>query len=192
MGIPEEAAQRRRADDHGALRFPLRQRFSTGYNGTLAVRPNFPKARSGIPAAALRIRRIHGPDGTSYGASIDRTGTRLATAGSDGQVKVWNVVLGRLDHAFRAHDGWASDVAFSPDGSRLASTGQDDKVRIWTLAPNPTPGQRESGAGARSLPANAAESSASPGAPTASGSRPPVRTGPFASGIYRIAAPGTR
>ena len=88
-----------------------------------------------------RIRRMHGPDGTSYGASIDRTGTRLATAGSDGQVKVWNVVLGRLDHAFRAHDGWASDVAFSPDGRRLASTGQDDKVRIWILAPDPTPGQ---------------------------------------------------
>src|SRR5262249_18041165 len=59
-----------------------------------------------------RIRRIHGPDGTAFGAAIDRTGTRLAIAGSDGQVKVWNVVVGRLDHAFRAHEGWVADVAF--------------------------------------------------------------------------------
>jgi eukaryotic-like serine/threonine-protein kinase len=88
----------------------------------------------------LRIRRIHGPDGTSYGAAIDPSGMRLATAGSDGQVKVWNVVLGRLDHAFRAHDGWASDVAFSPNGSQLASAGQDDKLRIWNLTPDPRPG----------------------------------------------------
>jgi eukaryotic-like serine/threonine-protein kinase len=88
----------------------------------------------------LQSRRIHGPDGTSFGAAVDPGGTRLATAGSDGQVKVWNVVLGRLDHAFRAHEGWASDVAFSPDGSRLASSGQDDKVRIWTLAPTQVPG----------------------------------------------------
>ena len=80
------------------------------------------------------IRRIHGPDGTAFGASIDRSGTRLATAGSDGQVKVWNVVLGRSIMPFAAIEGWVADVAFSPDGTRLASAGQDDKVRIWNLA----------------------------------------------------------
>ena len=86
-------------------------------------------------ANGVRSRRLHGPDGTSFGAAIDCRGTRLATAGSDGQVKVWNVVAGRLDHAFRAHEGWAADVAFSPDGNRLASAGQDDRVCIWDLAP---------------------------------------------------------
>ncbi len=85
----------------------------------------------------VRSRRLHGPDTTSFGAAIDRSGTRLATAGSDGQVKVWNVVDGRLEHAFRAHEGWAADVAFSPDGNRIASAGQDDRVRIWNLVQKP-------------------------------------------------------
>jgi WD40 repeat protein/tRNA A-37 threonylcarbamoyl transferase component Bud32 len=86
------------------------------------------------------IRMIHGPDGTAFGAAIDRSGTRLAMAGPDGQVKVWNVILGRLDHAFRAHQGWVADVAFSPDGTMLASAGQDDTVRIWKLTREPAPG----------------------------------------------------
>ncbi len=96
---------------------------------------NFPSGSIWDTESGVRIRRLHGPDGTSFGAAIDRQGTRLATAGSDGQVKVWNVVAGRLDHAFRAHEGWAADVAFSADGNRLASAGQDDKVCIWDLAP---------------------------------------------------------
>ena len=75
------------------------------------------------PGGGSPIRRIHGPDGTAFGASIDRTGTRLAMGRPDGQVKVWNVVLGRLDHAFLAGEGWVADVAFSPDGTRLASGG---------------------------------------------------------------------
>ena len=92
------------------------------------------------PGSGASIRRIHGPDSTSYGAAIDRTGTRLATAGSDGQVKVWNIVQGRLEYAFRAHEGWASDVAFDRDGSRLATSGEDGKLRIWSLLLNPPPG----------------------------------------------------
>jgi eukaryotic-like serine/threonine-protein kinase len=113
--------------------------FRPGTN-SLRCMSDLPEGSIWDTGDGLETRRIHGPDGTSFGASIDRSGNRLATAGSDGQVKVWNVVLGRLDLAFRAHEGWASDVAFSPDGNRLASSGQDDKVRIWTLAPTQAPG----------------------------------------------------
>src|SRR5262249_58061820 len=59
--------------------------------------------------------RLHGPDGTAYGLCFDRSGTRLATAGPEGIVKVWNVVEGKMTHLIRAHRGWASGVAFSPD-----------------------------------------------------------------------------
>ena len=119
----------------GHSAFLCGERFYDRETGTRVVSLNFPSGSIWDTESGVRIRRLHGPDGTSFGAAIDRQGTRLATAGSDGQVKVWNVVSGQLDHAFRAHEGWAADVAFSPDGNRLASAGQDDKVCIWDLAP---------------------------------------------------------
>jgi WD40 repeat protein len=84
-----------------------------------------------------RVRHIDGPDGSIYGLSFDRTGSRLATAGMDGQIKLWDLTLGGLPHAFRGPPGWAADVAFSEDGSRLASAHEDGSVRIWdaTLGP---------------------------------------------------------
>ena len=62
-------------------------------------------------------------------------------AGPDGQVKVWNVVLGRLDHAFRAARRLGGRRGVQP-GRQLGSPplGQDDKVRIWDLALEPPPG----------------------------------------------------
>ena len=41
--------------------------------------------------------RLHGPDGSAYGLTFDRPGIRVATAGSDGVVKVWNVRHGPDD-----------------------------------------------------------------------------------------------
>ncbi len=88
-------------------------------------------------------RRIHGPDGTAYGLTFDRSGTRMATAGIDGQIKIWDIVAGRLQHIFPGHTGWAAGVAFSPDGLRLASGGEDGTVRIWNASqvsgPSPQP-----------------------------------------------------
>ena len=58
---------------------------------------------------------------------------RLASAGDDGRVLVWDpaapgagpVELGR-------HNGAVSAVAALPDG-RLASAGDDDRVRLWDV-----------------------------------------------------------
>ena len=87
--------------------------------------------------------RLHGPDGTAYGLTFDRSGTLLATAGAEGIVKVWNVVEGKMTHLIRAHRGWASGVAFSVDSSRLATSGQDGMVRIWDIGPGGGDGGRE-------------------------------------------------
>jgi len=93
----------------------------------------------GVPiwdtSTGVKLRRIHGPDGSAYGVSFDRAGLRMATAGMDGQIKVWDLSRGKLDHAFRGHEGWAADVAFNPNGTKLASGGQDGTVRIWDVMP---------------------------------------------------------
>jgi WD40 repeat protein len=60
-------------------------------------------------------------------------GARLASAGEDGMVRVWDLAAGREALTLR-HQGWVSAVAFSPAGGRLASAGSDGTVRVWDAA----------------------------------------------------------
>ena len=160
-------------------------------NDALRCKSDLPEDSIWDTGSGSRIRRIHGPDGTAYGASIDRTGTRLAIAGSDGQVKVWNLVLGRLDHAFEHRKaGWptwhsAPTALALRRRARMTWFGSGTSHRIR----RPAPRRRFH---RWSFPARVTGSSASPGVPTASGSRPPARMGRPVSGIFHTRLPTAR
>ena len=61
----------------------------------------------------------------------------LATAGEDGDVKLWNIRSGRPARALRGHTGPVRALSFSADGQRLISAGQDGTVRIWSTVGSP-------------------------------------------------------
>jgi WD40 repeat protein len=58
-------------------------------------------------------------------------GTRLASAGEDGTVKLWDVGTGQAALTLPGHSSAVHSLSFSPDGARLASGGEDRTVRIW-------------------------------------------------------------
>ena len=65
-------------------------------------------------------------------------GSKLASAGKDGTVRLWDLGEGIGDRnqparILRGHLGPVFGVAFSPDGAMLASAGQDATVRLWHL-----------------------------------------------------------
>jgi WD40 repeat protein/serine/threonine protein kinase len=67
-------------------------------------------------------------------------GARLASAGGDGRVKIWNSRTGDVVQTVpRAHAGSVVAVAFHPDGCCLASAGADGLVKIWDLTTSPEP-----------------------------------------------------
>jgi WD40 repeat protein len=68
------------------------------------------------------------------GAVVFSHGMRLASAGQDGTVRVWDAESGDELLRLTGHDDWVHAVAFSPDGARLASAGQDGTVRVWDAA----------------------------------------------------------
>jgi WD40 repeat protein len=59
---------------------------------------------------------------------------RLASAGDDHTVKIWDAATGQESLTLKAHTNMVWGVAFSPDGRRLASASADDTVKVWDAA----------------------------------------------------------
>jgi WD40 repeat protein/tRNA A-37 threonylcarbamoyl transferase component Bud32 len=89
-------------------------------------------------------RRFAGGQVTLYGhvgrvaaVAFSPDGTRLASAGGDGMLRVWEVATGAELFARRGRaarpdaPAGLSAVAYSPDGRRLATTGADETLRLW-------------------------------------------------------------
>ncbi|KAJ6263419.1 Beta-TrCP [Drechslerella dactyloides] len=84
-------------------------------------------------------RAVKAHDAPVITAAVDPTGTLLATGGSDGLVKVWDIKGGFVTHNLRGHGGVISALSFfaPPDKNarkwRLASAADDTKVIVWDL-----------------------------------------------------------
>ena len=49
-------------------------------------------------------------------------GALFATAGQDGQVRIWGTADGEVRHTLKVGDGWAEKLAWSSDGKLLAAS----------------------------------------------------------------------
>jgi WD40 repeat protein len=66
--------------------------------------------------------------------AFNPVGSRLATAGADAAIRIWDVETKTLAQTLRGHDDGVSSLAFSPTGDRLAAAGGDGTVRMWDPA----------------------------------------------------------
>jgi WD40 repeat protein len=111
----------------------------------LAVARSFPVSLGGlgevriIDAASGRevSRPVKGHSRRVTRLSFSPNGKRVATGGSDGTVKVWDVAMGQETLTLKGHTAGVTDLAFSPDGHSLISASWDGTVRIWDATPLP-------------------------------------------------------
>ncbi|MFP6738123.1 MAG: WD40 repeat domain-containing protein [Planctomycetota bacterium] len=89
------------------------------------------QADSASSAAAQPVRIFSGHAAPVYDVSISPDARLLATASSDGALKIWNVGDGAERATLSGHKGKVMSVTFSPDGHFLLSGGEDGTVKLW-------------------------------------------------------------
>ena len=82
-----------------------------------------------LPHAALVRTRIHPGRVLACAASAD--GACIASAGSEGVIKVWDAGTGRELGSFAGHTAGVNALAYSGDGAILASASSDRRLRLW-------------------------------------------------------------
>jgi serine/threonine protein kinase/WD40 repeat protein len=75
----------------------------------------------------------HGHHGIIWDIACSLDGKRLATAGDDGTVRVWDAESLSELRVLRGHDDPVFTVALSPDGQWLASAGMAGSTKLWDL-----------------------------------------------------------
>lgn len=86
---------------------------------------------------------LSGHRGWVYALAFASDGSRLASGGQDGQVRLWNLAAKDLaakpsSRVLGKQGSWIGALAFSPADQTLASGGFNGQIRLWPLGPTRT------------------------------------------------------
>ncbi len=80
------------------------------------------------------VATLTGHESSVRAVSFDPEGRRLATAGADRTVRIWDGISAELLKTLKGHQGPVNAVAFSSDGTLLASASDDRTAHVWDLS----------------------------------------------------------
>jgi len=115
--------------DIESLQFLDDDRIAMACGGMVAV----------LEVASGDVRMFPGHEGTVGQVALSRDGTKLLSAGTDREPRVWDLATGRLMLTLPRHPSWVQGCDFSPTGNAIATGCRDGVVRIF----NATTGVQE-------------------------------------------------
>jgi WD40 repeat protein len=82
---------------------------------------------------AKPVRDLAESQDAVFAVAFSPDGARLATAGADRTIRVYETGTGKLLVQIEDHADWIFDIAFSPDGKRLASASRDKTAKVFDV-----------------------------------------------------------
>ena len=70
-------------------------------------------------------------DDAVFGIALSPDGTKLATAGADRAIRIFELATQKQVLNIEDHADWVMDVAWSPDGKKLASASRDKTSKVF-------------------------------------------------------------
>jgi hypothetical protein len=91
--------------------------------------------KSEDPSDGDACQILHGHTDSVFAAAFHPDGKRLATAGRDGSIWLWDLARGEDVARLQGHTSYVWSLGFSPDGATLVSGSGDFTLRLWDTAP---------------------------------------------------------
>lgn len=88
----------------------------------------------GVNDKSVMVQELVQTDDAILGLTLSADGKKLAAAGCDRLVRVWEVPSFKADPPIENHADWVFGLAFSPDGKSLATASRDKTAKLWDLA----------------------------------------------------------
>ncbi|XP_074156263.1 guanine nucleotide-exchange factor SEC12 isoform X4 [Sminthopsis crassicaudata] len=129
---PQEQESSEEPDGAGSPEQGPRQRKGTGATAG-AQETGASTQREGVELSVQNLRSVQtdfGPDPLQKTVCFNHDNSLLATGGTDGFVRVWQVPTLEKVLEFKAHEGEIEDLTLGP-GDKMVTAGWDFKACVW-------------------------------------------------------------
>jgi WD40 repeat protein len=88
----------------------------------------------GVNDKTVFVKEFVQTDDAILALALSPDGKKLACAGTDRLLRVWDLASGKLEHTIENHADWVLSLSFASDGKHLVTGSRDKTAKVWDLS----------------------------------------------------------